>query len=332
MSQEKARNILIAGAIGDACGYNVEFLGTQQILKRYGGNVTLDNALDAYCSDDTQMTLFCLEGIKGREYKPLPEICEAIRISYLDWLCTQSERSCQGSFGRQKQLHKLMAPGHTCLSALEAGGAGTMQKPINGSKGCGGAMRAAPCGLLPNLAAQDCFMLGCMQAALTHGHPDGYLPSGFLSCMLRLSLDGAPFGQAFEEARRILQTYPDSAPFCSYLDRCAQTFGKPFASPAEMTELLGEGWTGDEAVGLALHACSAANSFAQAIEISVNHNGDSDSTGSIAGQLYAAFRPIHQRDLDFFSRLDLREILEESLRSLPGFPESAPAISPAGPV
>ena len=314
MSQEKARNILIAGAIGDACGYNVEFLRTEQIRKRYGGNVRLDNAHDAYCSDDTQMTLFCLEAIKGRESKPLPEICEAIRISYQDWLCTQSERQCQGTFGRQKALHKLMAPGHTCLCALEAGGAGTMQEPINDSKGCGGAMRAAPCGLLPGLSAEDCFKLGCMQAALTHGHPDGYLPSGFLSCMLRLSLEGQSFAQAFAESRRILETYPKSRPFCAYLDRCAATFGKPFATPAEMTASLGEGWTGDEA-----------------IEISVNHNGDSDSTGSIAGQLYAAFRPIHAGDLDFFRRLDLREIIEDSLRSLPGFGQAGPAISPSRP-
>ena len=45
---------------------------------------------------------------------------------------------------------------------------GTLGKPLNDSKGCGGVMRAAPVGLfvMPALA----FEFGCDMAAITHGH------------------------------------------------------------------------------------------------------------------------------------------------------------------
>ena len=47
---------------------------------------------------------------------------------------------------RQKALYRQMATGNTCLSALRAGGTGTVIEPANGSKGCGAVMRAAPTG------------------------------------------------------------------------------------------------------------------------------------------------------------------------------------------
>ncbi len=45
-------------------------------------------------------------------------------------------------------------------------------KPLNGSKGCGGVMRAAPVGLLPR-SYGDPFSTGCEIAAITHGPPSG---------------------------------------------------------------------------------------------------------------------------------------------------------------
>ena len=48
---------------------------------------------------------------------------------------------------------------------------------------------------------------------------------------------------------------------------------------------LGEGWTGDEALAIALYAAASADSVEDAVRIAANHDGDSDSTASIAGQL-----------------------------------------------
>ena len=61
--------------------------------------------------------------------------------------------SCAGSYEKeggilaQRELYARRAPGTTCLSALRSGRMGTMEEPINDSKGCGGVMRVAPVGL-----------------------------------------------------------------------------------------------------------------------------------------------------------------------------------------
>lgn len=55
-----------------------------------------------------------------------------------------------------------------------------MEKPINSSKGCGGVMRVAPVGLyLPKHVRdiKDIDMVGAEVAAITHGHPLGYIPA-----------------------------------------------------------------------------------------------------------------------------------------------------------
>ena len=47
------------------------------------------------------------------------------------------------------ELWVRMAPGNTCVSALRSGQSGTMEEPINDSKGCGGVMRVVPAGFVP---------------------------------------------------------------------------------------------------------------------------------------------------------------------------------------
>ena len=44
-------------------------------------------------------------------------------------------------------------------------------------------MRAAPVGLSP---VSDPFAVGCEAAAVTHGHPTGYLAAGYLALLVRL--------------------------------------------------------------------------------------------------------------------------------------------------
>ncbi|MDQ0414335.1 hypothetical protein J2S25_002544 [Mesobacillus stamsii] len=74
--------------------------------------------------------------------------------SYLRWLYTQTKslldpqpHEVGSSILQYKELYSARAPGNTCLSALESNKKGTIEKPINNSKGCGGVMRLAPVGL-----------------------------------------------------------------------------------------------------------------------------------------------------------------------------------------
>jgi ADP-ribosylglycohydrolase len=52
---------------------------------------------------------------------------------------------------------------------------------------------------------------------------------------------------------------------------------------------LGEGWTGEEALAIALYcALKYFDSFEEAMIAAVNHGGDSDSTGAVTGNILGA--------------------------------------------
>lgn len=128
-----------------------------------------------------------------------------VHEAYLRWLKTQGESSGHAGFRQEdgegwlinvRGLHCRRALGNTCLSALQGKEAGSVEAPLNDSKGCGGVMRVAPVGLLAS--ADDAFDLGCEIAALTHGHPSGYLASGALALLIaRLHLARAIFSGRF---------------------------------------------------------------------------------------------------------------------------------------
>src|SRR5439155_11342308 len=128
---------------------------------------------------------------------------------YERWLLTQlgipgrvpwdpeiGERSNSGWLITQEFLHCRRAPGHTCLSALQARyRLATPENPINDSKGCGGVMRVAPIGLVSDKA----FDLACDAAALTHGHPAGWLAAGAFADIIAQVIRGASLGIAGEK-------------------------------------------------------------------------------------------------------------------------------------
>lgn len=66
---DKIKGCVFGGALGDALGYPVEFLSYEEIEEQYGKNGIQELELTgdrAVFSDDTQMTLFTIEGmLKG---------------------------------------------------------------------------------------------------------------------------------------------------------------------------------------------------------------------------------------------------------------------------
>ena len=155
---DKYRGCLVGGAAGDALGYPVEFLTEQAILARYGQEGITGYELKngtAEISDDTQMTLFTATGLLLATTRRMTRgisgtYTDYIRLTYTDWYRTQSQRyplpgnSHCSWLVNQPELFACRAPGITCLSALSGSGQGTIEHPINQSKGCGGIMRVAP--------------------------------------------------------------------------------------------------------------------------------------------------------------------------------------------
>ena len=318
------RGCLMAGAAGDALGYTVEFMSRQSILARYGNRGITQFELDkngkALVSDDTQMTLFTANGMlmgvtRGymRGIGGAPE--NYVNGAYLDWYYTQTgrKREIQINDWHYTWLRDLpelahrRAPGNTCLSACESLLNGKEVK--NNSKGCGGIMRVAPMALLPAgylvrgerfypIAEMD--KAGAETARVTHKHPLGFLPAAMLTHLLYklvpMSAEAVreEFGQLALESIDALDNiykgeYEEYKRYLAGLTRKAVALAGNDRSDAENICQLGEGWTGEEAWAIALYcAIRHKDSVEDAIIAAVNHDGDSDSTGSICGNIMGA--------------------------------------------
>lgn len=335
------KGCLLGGAVGDALGYAVEFMSKSEIVCAYGpqGITRYEpRAGKAQISDDTQMTLFTAVGLLygrtcgGRRGIGAPE-SEYIRLAYLDWLDTQTRiLPCQSERTRISWLANLpafyhrRAPGITCLSALESGGKGTIEKPINNSKGCGGVMRVAPIGLFfcdkAGWTKPEIDMLGAEAAAITHGHELGYIPAAALVHIVR-SLASGEHGEilsAVREAMAAVQTlFPDAEHmehFQTLMQRAIE-LSQEGTEPPDAFRSLGGGWVAEETLAIAVYcALKYPHDFEKAIVASVNHSGDSDSTGAVTGNILGAALGLDAIPDFYLQDLELRDVIEEIAEDL----------------
>jgi ADP-ribosyl-[dinitrogen reductase] hydrolase len=294
--EEKALAVLLGGAVGDAFGYEVEFDSINKIRTRFGASGITEPIRHngkLIVSDDTQMTLFTLEGMLqalSEDGFSIQSCVDSIRLAYLEWLGTQggSVRS-KGWLAAQPEMHVRRAPGNTCMSALGAGGNGSISHPINNSKGCGGVMRVAPLGLVSKgLKPEQTFQLAAEAAAFTHGHPSGYLSAAAMAVIVRSLVEGNDLRSAIDQSLAILLSYEGHKETEEAVKAAVALAGQASGDRAAAVETLGGGWVGEEALAIGLYAALCAGSFVEAIRIATNHSGDSDSTASIAGQLWGA--------------------------------------------
>jgi ADP-ribosyl-[dinitrogen reductase] hydrolase len=349
-SLDRYRACLLAGAIGDALGAPVEFLTRREILRDFGPEGIRDHA-PAYgrvaaITDDTQMTLFTAEGLlRARGHAlaeasgdtavvalpPVREQCVAsVAQSYLQWLLTQRElpgvhAHVDGLLG-VAALHSRRAPGHTCLSALERlehmPESTRVLQANNGSKGCGGVMRVAPAGLFcaaralpePELVRES-FGLGADLARITHGHPGGYLPGGVLAALVALLVREVPLHIALARAREVLVTFDGHEETLQAITAAERLAAQGPAQHDAMVS-LGGGWVGEEALAMALYCALAAESPESALVVAVNHSGDSDSTGAIAGNLMGAQHGSGWIPARWLDGLELRGVIDAAATAL----------------
>jgi ADP-ribosyl-[dinitrogen reductase] hydrolase len=243
------------------------------------------------------------------------------------------------------ELHSRRAPGNTCLASLEKarrlGVAAT-----NHSKGCGDIMRSAPCGLLAASPA-IAFDLAGECSALTHGHPTGHGASAYFAELIHeiSRSPRAPSSRAADPSDPPLPAPTTPVPPAD-LRRLAETVlhrrrsklndeviravesalaaadaaisGMERVSP-ERVEQLGGGWVSEEALAIGLYSALvgiAARDFRAGALLAVNHSGDSDSTGAIAGNLMGAALGLHAIPREWLDELELRDVIETVARDV----------------
>lgn len=327
MNTDKIRGCLIGGAVGDALGYQIEFARgiKDKQVKRFKDEVGI-------ISDDTQMTLFTATALLWAQTQKLignekVSLRESMHSAYLDWLDTQRGTLAHKSISWIKtipELNRLRAPGNTCLSSLSSGKIGSTVQPLNHSKGCGTIMRIAPCAMFADnpdhagIIAVDC-------SVITHGHVLAWMPSYVCAHMIKSILDGNSdiydaLNRALNGLRSRASLFKENVPMFrknslgAFLDliESAVDLSKKGMRDIDAIRMLGEGWTADEAFAIAIYSClKYQDSFEDAVVCAVNHDGDSDSTGAIAGNIMGALLG-YQNIPDYYkNNVELNNIILE---------------------
>jgi len=315
--KSRIHGCLLGGALGDSLGYAVEFDSIDRIRARFGASgLTGFEGLAGTrpFSDDTQMTLYTVDGlVEALEWANSGVGADAnacLWLAYLRWLATQGETAPAAApvpqprwIDGQPVLHQRRHPGKACISGLATGEMGTSVRPVNPeSKGCGTVMRSAPFGLIPHIAPDAVYKLSSDAASLTHGHPSARQSAGTFSLLIHRIVAGDGLREAAAEALAHATGFEGVAPeLPERLEGALRLAGKGIVTPEELVQALGKGWVAEEALAVALYAVLAtlpdagatvpdpAHHFREALALAVNHSGDSDSTGSVAGNILGAF-------------------------------------------
>ncbi|MFM8857308.1 MAG: ADP-ribosylglycohydrolase family protein, partial [Actinomycetota bacterium] len=253
--------------------------------------------------------------------------------AYLRWLKTQSERPRhleeltdeeQGWLFQQPDLHHRRAPGNTCVSALKAMELLGDSPARNNSKGCGAVMRMAPAGLFVasvgrGVDADAAFELGTDLSAITHGHPTGSLAGGAFAVLILELARGSTLSEAIMTAKSSLIERPHHEETHQALESARLLADQGVDHPSAIRQ-LGEGWVVDEALAISVYCALVADDFKHGVMLAVNHDGDSDSTGSITGNLLGVAHGVDAIPAEWLNELELREVIEEVADDLCDFP------------
>lgn len=247
-----------AQAVADAIGERFEFYtaSNKEVRKLMQSKEKL------YISDDTQMALFGQEAINEMDLNGHVDLTQAqivIEDAYLEWYETQiRDREPQDNSGLLSfhEMFARRAPGSQCMAALGQLWRSNSASTING-KGCGSVMRLLPfAGLLvdegkPLATVRE---LALISANVTHSHPES---------------DDAVV-RYIEAAALLLEG----------VDR------KHIGMGGKRITDHGLGWVASECVDMALWALERARDYDHLLELTICHNGDSDSIAAVAGSLW----------------------------------------------
>lgn len=245
------------------------------------------------------------------------------------------------------EFYSRRAPGNTCLTAINEMINGLT--PMNNSKGCGGVMRVAPWPLFcachgVRYSREEIDVAGGEIARLTHKHPLGWMPAILLTDILYCLVKEQPLkGLSGVEARiKFSKLVAESLSYISFLkiteplsevswekdvtisEVFSENYSKLFdlilraitladnkeINDEEAIRKLGEGWVAEETLAIAIYAVARhIDNFEDVLIAAVNHDGDSDSTGAVAGNIIGAIVGYDAIPTKFKEHLELREVI-----------------------
>lgn len=295
-------------AIGDALGFPIEFYDFQAIAKEFGPQGVTDFIppyhgrfpLGAY-SDDTQMSLAIAKGLLASNNPcDVEDVMKHITQQFIAW---------------NNSTFNNRFPGMTCIKGCKnlEQGIHWKESGVKASKGCGAAMRTAPIGLFYE-SIEQVVQVSYASSICTHAHPTGVTAGIATAVLVYLACHDCPLDQMIEKTIAIIQPYDTLNEMSNILSYVKKNFREP---PVPTIAQLGQGWTGEEAVAIALYTfLHSPKNFSQTILSAINITGDSDSTGCIAGAFSGAYNGLSAIPLDWQKKIENATLLTETANAL----------------
>lgn len=162
--------------------------------------------------------------------------------------------------------------------------------------------------------------LGAEIAAITHGHPLGYIPAAVLTHIVHAAVyrDREDADTLKSIVLDAMNTVSDIFAGNEYLPELRMLIDKAVglsensSSDIENIEVLGEGWVAEETLAIAVY-CSLryCGDFSKGIIAAVNHGGDSDSTGVVTGNILGAWLGYNGIEEKWKRNLELKRTILE---------------------
>lgn len=328
--RDRIRGAMIGCAAGDALGYPVKVLSEATIVERYGLRGITDYDLDengtARITADTQLMLLSANGIlfahtRGALRGIMAPVYQYFDAFYMNWYRLQTteraSRSRVGWINAYPALSAKRAPSPTSMGVFSSDKFGSMDEPVNDSKGSGCLLRAFPIGLSYFRDPAHVLDLAANTAALTHGHKLAWISSGAFALLVsHIVHEELSIAEAVKKTLKALDnSFRDSLTVVHELMRSirsAVSLASSASSDLDAIHSLGEGRVAEEALAIGLlSALRHENDIAGAMTFAANHGGNSNTTAAIAGTLVGArigFNAIPDR---FVDRLELVDVILE---------------------
>ena len=185
-------------------------------------------------------------------------------------------------------------------------------------------MRVAPIGIFNGVHRnlydyEDTAHLAGWAAEITHKHIASTLASALMAttvenCIQDEKVDRTIFGWIIDGGLSLMREYfpghdDELREFINLMKR-AMELGKSDVPERQAIRELGEGWVGDEALAIAIFSVMRhIDNFEDCIVCAVNHDGDSDSTGAIAGDIIGAILGYSSIPRHYLDNLEIEPVI-----------------------
>lgn len=199
------------------------------------------------------------------------------------------------------------------------------------NQGCGGMMRVAPVGLLPDLSLSEIFKLAAESAAPTNAHPDAYVAAGITALYIHFAAQDMDSRDSIANALAVAESHAGDAGYKDGIAKCRTAIAAAldaadqgefdFKTINRLPEDVGypNPFLAIPVLAQVTYAYLAAKDNPARIKdtlvLAANHRGDSDSVAAIVGHILGARFGMAAIPQDYLSQLtqknDIARIADE---------------------